>query len=39
MLYTTKANEATIVAIEATSIIPNIFSPFSFILSYLPSII
>jgi hypothetical protein len=33
MLYITNANEATIVAIEAISIIPNIFSPFLFILS------
>jgi len=34
MLYTMKANEPMIVAIEATSIIiPNIFSPFYFILS------
>jgi hypothetical protein len=28
MLYTTKAKEAIIVDIEATPIIPNIFSPF-----------
>ncbi len=33
MLYMINANEATIVAIEAISIIPNIFSPFLFILS------
>ena len=37
MLYTMKANEPMIVAIEAKSIIPNIFSPFYFILSYLHS--
>ena len=33
MLYTMKANEPMIVAIEAKSIIPNIFSLFYFILS------
>ena len=33
MLYIMKANEPMIVAIEAKSIIPNIFSPFYFILS------
>ena len=37
MLYTIKANEPMIVAIEAKSIIPNIFSPFYFIISYLLS--
>jgi hypothetical protein len=37
MLYIIKANEPMIAAIEAKSIIPNMFSPFYFILSYLPS--
>jgi hypothetical protein len=39
MLYNTKAAEPKIAAIEAKSIIPNIFSPFHFINSYLHSTI
>jgi len=37
MLYTMNENEPMIAAIEAKSIIPNIFSPFDSIISYMHS--